>query len=78
MIPDDRRGCPECRNLSRGQCVGEIVASPTYRPAIRLARRCGGYAPDDPDQRPGRERWPECVTKGNSGETGYPSAGERA
>ena len=62
---DDRRHCACCQNLARsGLCLaarrGEIEASESYHPVDNMPRRCEGYAPlaDDPDQRPGRERWP--------------------
>lgn len=61
---DDRRYCAQCTNLApSGLCLaaqrGEITASRTYRPVDDLPRRCEGYAPgpDDPDRRPGQERW---------------------
>jgi hypothetical protein len=62
---DDRRRCGQCANLTgRGLCLAarraEIVASRNYEPVRDIPRRCEGYAPgpDDPDRRPGRERWP--------------------
>ena len=62
---DDRRTCEQCANLTgRGLCLaarrGDIVASRSYEPIRDLRRRCEGYAPgpDDPDRRPGTERWP--------------------
>lgn len=63
-FPDDRRTCGQCANLIAQRCQaakrGEIMASRNYRPIPDLPRRCEGYAPgaDDPDKRPGRERWP--------------------
>ncbi|MEE7627052.1 hypothetical protein V3O24_12835 [Methylobacter sp. Wu8] len=65
FFADDRRHCAECCNLSGGRCLaawrGEIVASRQYRPIDDLPRRCEGYAPksNDPDQRTGKQRWPE-------------------
>ncbi len=62
---DDRRTCDQCTNLNRRRCLaawrGEIVANRDYEPVRDIPRRCEGYAPgaDDPDTRPGRERWPE-------------------
>jgi len=62
---DDRRTCSQCANLSGRRCLaawrGEILASRDYVPVRDIPRRCEGYAPgaDDPDTRPGRERWPE-------------------
>ncbi|MHB1292592.1 MAG: hypothetical protein ACYCY5_10465 [Sulfuricella sp.] len=64
---DDRRGCDQCMNLRRDVCtIAEpkagalVVANRGYRPVREPPRRCAGYAPgpDDPDRRPGRERWP--------------------
>ena len=62
---DDRRRCAECGNLGeRGGCLaaqrGKIVASRSYTPIRDLLRRCEAFAPlpTDPDQRPGRDRWP--------------------
>lgn len=70
---DDLRRCDQCANLTeRGLCLaarrGEFVASRSYEPIRNLPRRCEGYAPgpDDPDRRPGRERWPGLTQKGNS------------
>jgi len=43
---------------------GELRAARDYAPTFPgQPQRCIGYAPmaDDPDQRPGRERWPELV-----------------
>jgi hypothetical protein len=61
---DDRRRCAQCANLTAGGlCLaarrGEITASRNYEPSRTLPRRCEGYAPgaDDPDRRPGGERW---------------------
>lgn len=62
---DDRRRCRECLNLAtNGRCLAaarrDIIASRTYAPAPDLLRRCEGFKPpaNDPDQRPGRDRWP--------------------
>ena len=62
---DNRRRCSECAKLGHGgRCLAavrrEIVASRTYAPCPDLLRRCEGFAPlpNDPDQRPGRDRWP--------------------
>lgn len=67
---DDRRHCAQCANLApSGLCLaalrGEIVASRTYHPVDDIPRRCEGYAPgpDDPDRRPGHERWPGLAAK---------------
>jgi hypothetical protein len=69
---DDRRACTQCANLTgRGLCLaarrGEIVASRSYEPIRDLPRRCEGYMPggDDTDRRPGQERWPGLIWKGN-------------
>jgi hypothetical protein len=67
---DDRRTCNQCENLIARKCQaakrGEIVASRDYEPIRDLPRRCEGYAPgvNDPDRRPGRERWPGLIQKG--------------
>ncbi len=72
---NDRRRCDQCANLTeRGLCLaarrGEINASRIYEPIRDLLQRCVGYMPKatDPDQRPGRERWPGLIQsqKGNS------------
>lgn len=62
---DNRRRCAECGNLAgNGRCLAvarrEVVASRTYAPAPEWLRRCEGFKPQpgDPDQRPGRDRWP--------------------
>lgn len=66
---DERRTCDQCANLNRRRCLaawrGETVASRDYEPVRDIPRRCEGYAPgaDDPDKRPGRERWPELIQK---------------
>lgn len=69
---DDRRACTQCANLTgRGLCLaarrGEIVASRNYEPIRDLLRRCEGYMPGvaDADRRPGLERWPGLIQKGN-------------
>ncbi len=69
---DDRRTCTQCANLTgRGRCLaarrGEIVASRNYEPIRDLPRRCEGYMPgvEDADRRPGQERWPGLIWKGN-------------
>ena len=70
-FPDDRRTCDQCANLMARRCQaakrGEIVASQNYEPIRDLPRRCEGYAPGegDTDRRPGRERWPGLIQKGN-------------
>ena len=68
-LPDGRRTCKQCTNLSSGVCSaaqrGEIMASPNYKPASNQLRRCEAYhpGPNDPDPRHGRERWPGLVVK---------------
>lgn len=71
-FPDGRRRCDQCTNLTeRGRCLaawrGSIVANRDYEPVRDLPRRCEGYMPgaEDPDRRPGLERWPELIQKGN-------------
>ena len=61
----DLRTCKLCGNLTdAGRCDAaarrEIVASRNYQPIPDMPKRCEAYAPptDDPDQRPGSERWP--------------------
>jgi hypothetical protein len=73
---DDRRHCAQCANRApSGLCLaarrGEIIASRTYHPVDHLPRRCEGYAPgpDDPDRRPGCERWPGLTMKGSNNGT---------
>lgn len=73
---DDRRHCAQCANIARsGLCLAarrdEIIASRTYHPVDSLPRRCEGYAPgpNDPDRRPGRERWPGLTMKGGNNGT---------
>lgn len=67
---DDRRTCNQCANLSGRRCLaawrGELVANGDYAPVRDIPRRCEGYVPgaDDPDTRPGRERWPELNQEG--------------
>jgi hypothetical protein len=66
---DDRRTCTQCANLAKsGRCLaaarGELVATARdYRPPPDRLHRCERYAPgaDDPDRRPGRERWPRLT-----------------
>jgi hypothetical protein len=62
---DDRRRCRHCLNLSQaGTCTvaspgGVVSARRGYEPIQDILRRCEGYRPneEDPDQRPGAERW---------------------
>jgi hypothetical protein len=76
MRGSPRRHCAQCANLApSGLCLaarrGEIIASRTYHPVDHLPRRCEGYVPgaDDPDRRPGRERWPGLTMKGGNNGT---------
>jgi hypothetical protein len=62
---DDRRLCPECDCYQDRRCTiakpgGLVSAARGYMPVSDLLRRCEGFAPlpDDPDQRPGVDRWP--------------------
>lgn len=62
---DDRRRCATCLNIRDGvRCKagyprGGEPSVRNDRPDGNILRRCPGYRPhpDDPDQRPGRERW---------------------
>lgn len=63
---DDRRHCLDCANLSPiGRCraYAALGATRRYRPLDDLPKRCVAYQPNDPDQRPGRERWPTLVRR---------------
>ena len=62
---DGLRTCDLCGNLTEaGRCSAaarrEIVAMRGYEPVRDMPKRCEAYKPppDDPDQRPGAERWP--------------------
>lgn len=61
-LADDRRHCSTCQNLSGTRCraTGFYVMDD-------LPRRCFDYLPKayDPDQRPGRDRWPSFNPEGN-------------
>lgn len=67
---DDRRTCDQCANLIARRCTaakrGEIVANRDYAPVRDIPRRCEGFepGPDDPDRRPGRERWAHLIQNG--------------
>lgn len=69
LFPDDRRTCDQCANLEGRRCLAawrcEIVAKRDYEPVRDIPRRCEGYMPgaDDPDTRPGRERWPHLTER---------------
>lgn len=74
--PDDRRTCPQCRNLTldgrcRAAARGDLpdVASRPYSPVPDLPRRCGGHLPGpaDPDRRTGHERWPRLRAQPHRG-----------
>jgi hypothetical protein len=71
---DSRRRCDQCRNLAddglchaawRDQPLG-FNAPRAYHPAADLLQHCAGFLPfpDDPDQRPGHERWPSLLREG--------------
>lgn len=69
---DDLRTCANCANLRGRVCriaepAGLVSARRGYEPSRDLPRRCEGFAPgqDDPDQRPGWERWPGLIQKGD-------------
>ena len=71
-VPDDRRTCSQCLNLRGRVCGiakpgGVVSANLGYRPAIASLQRCVGYLPNtiDYNQRPGRERWPGLIQKGD-------------
>jgi hypothetical protein len=57
-LPDDRKACRDCAkcDVKRRWC-----AVFEHNPIIELKRRCVHFAPraGDPDQRTGRERWPD-------------------
>jgi hypothetical protein len=78
---DNRRRCAECGNLGeRGACLAaqrrQIKASRQYVPLRDILRRCEGFAalPGDPDQRPGRERWPGLIVDPQQAEAGQTEA----
>lgn len=61
---DDRRICLECQRYQDRRCTiakpgGLVSAARGYIPVPDMLRRCEGFAPlpDDPDQRPGVDRW---------------------
>lgn len=56
--PDDRRHCAACMNLAGTRCQARRLLV-----MDDLPRRCSDYlpTPDDPDQRPGRDRWPSLL-----------------
>lgn len=66
---DDRRRCAHCLNIRPGGICkvaepgGLVSAVRGYRPNQAALQRCAGYrpCPDDPDRRPGRERWPGLI-----------------
>lgn len=68
LWPEDNRcTCNQCANLAGRRCLaawrGEILANRDYEPIRDIPRRCEGYTagPEDADQRPGCERWPELI-----------------
>ncbi len=69
---DDRRRCAHCLNIRPGGICkvaepgGLVSAMKGYRPNQAVLQRCAGYrpCPDDPDRRPGWERWPGLIQKG--------------
>jgi hypothetical protein len=71
ITADTRRTCRQCRNLARnGRCMaagrGELpLTSSRYEPFTDRLERCIGYlpGPDDPDQRPGKERYPNLTAR---------------
>lgn len=73
----DLRPCVWCRNFTRnGRCLaaarGELRAARDYEPVIpTLPRRCIAFLPppDDPDQRPGTERYSWLAEAYASGRT---------
>lgn len=71
-FPDDRRTCSQCLNLRGRVCSvatpgGVVSANKGYRPQADTLQRCAGYLPNaaETDRRPGRERWPGLIQKGN-------------
>lgn len=68
---DDRRRCEQCRNLTdTAQCMAAYRGEPLgwiapriYHPVVSQPHYCAGYRPfkEDPDRRPGRERWPRLL-----------------
>lgn len=54
-LADDRRHCSTCQNLDGKRCRARKLLV-----MDDLPRRCFDYRPkpNDPDQRPGRDRWP--------------------
>lgn len=67
---DDRRTCSQCLNLRGRACAiakpgGLVSANLSYQPTTAVLQRCAGYLPNpnDPDQRPGRERWTGLIQK---------------
>lgn len=67
---DDRRTCRQCLNYNERACSvarpsGVVSARRWYEPVSDILQRCPGYRPrdDDPDQRPGGERWPGLLVR---------------
>lgn len=71
-LPDDRITCRQCACLVSGVCGAvsrrEVVASPGYRPAPDIPRRCEGFIPQlgAVDDRTGRKRWPSLCRHGET------------
>ncbi|EGV28069.1 hypothetical protein ThidrDRAFT_4101 [Thiorhodococcus drewsii AZ1] len=71
FLDTDRRQCSDCLALEYdGQCAAarrrELPQhAPWFAPDPETPRRCIGYrpGPDDPDQRLGRERWPNLYRR---------------
>lgn len=70
QLADDRVTCASCLELSGVACLaakrGELRNTARWmEPIPDLPRRCLGYrpGPDDPDPRPGPERWPGMAGK---------------
>ncbi len=63
---DDRVNCATCSHLKidSGACNG---FGRSYTPTTDIPRRCDRFKPrrGDPDQRSGKERWPEPAKKGS-------------
>ncbi len=79
----DLRPCLACASFARsGLCLAaarqELRAARDYMPGMpQNPTRCVGYLPgrDDPDQRPGYERWPYYVAADGGPALGKPKAG---
>jgi len=65
---DDRRTCKQCQHVTpAGPCQAArrqlLTVLRTYEANREQLQRCVAYLPNrsDPDQRPGRVRWPGLV-----------------